>query len=64
MTSTQHPIGSGFTAASTAEEVVKGIDLTDPHAAAEKLKIGTRVITTFVPERKGEMLDFWFELAA
>jgi NAD(P)-dependent dehydrogenase (short-subunit alcohol dehydrogenase family) len=28
MTSTQHPIGSGFTAASTAEEVVKGIDLT------------------------------------
>ena len=40
----------------------KGIDLTDPQAAAEKLKIGTRVTTTFAAERKGEMLDFWFEL--
>jgi NAD(P)-dependent dehydrogenase (short-subunit alcohol dehydrogenase family) len=28
MTNKQHPIGSGFTAASTAEEVVDGIDLT------------------------------------
>ncbi|MEV1333976.1 SDR family NAD(P)-dependent oxidoreductase [Micromonospora costi] len=28
MTSSQHPIGTGFTAASTAEEVIAGIDLT------------------------------------
>ena len=28
MTNEQHPIGTGFTAASTAEEVLKGIDLT------------------------------------
>jgi hypothetical protein len=39
------------------------LDLTDPAAAAEKLKIGTRVTTKFAPERKGEMLDFWFEIA-
>jgi uncharacterized protein len=42
----------------------KGIDLSDPQAAAEQLEIGTRVTATFAPERKGEMLDFWFELAA
>ena len=35
MTHKQHPIGSGFTAASTAEEVLKGIDLS-----------GTNVIVT------------------
>ena len=40
----------------------KGIDLADPEAAAEKLKIGTRVATKFAEERKGEMLDFWFEV--
>ena len=40
----------------------KGIDLTDPQAAADKLKVGTRVTTTFAADRKGEMLDFWFEL--
>jgi uncharacterized OB-fold protein len=32
----------------------KGIDLAEPHAAAAKLKISTRVMTTFAPERKGE----------
>jgi len=42
----------------------RGIDLTDPAAAAAKLKVGTRVMTTFADQRKGEMLDFWFELAA
>jgi hypothetical protein len=40
----------------------KGIDLSEPAAAAAKLKIGTRVTTVFAPERKGEMLDFWFEI--
>jgi len=41
----------------------KGVDLSDPAAAAAKLKIGTRVVTKFADERKGDMLDFWFELA-
>ncbi len=40
----------------------KGVNLSDPAAAAEKLKIGTRVMTKFAAERKGEMLDFWFEV--
>ena len=42
----------------------KGVDLADPAAAAAKLKVGTRVMTNFTDQRKGEMLDFWFELAA
>ncbi len=41
----------------------KGVDLTDPAAAAAKLKVGTRVSTKFAEQRKGDMLDFWFELA-
>ena len=41
----------------------KGIDLANPAAAAAKLKVGTRVMTRFAEQRKGEMLDFWFELA-
>ena len=39
----------------------KGIDLTDPKAASEKLKIGTRVMTKFAEKRTGDVLDFWFE---
>jgi uncharacterized OB-fold protein len=42
----------------------KDIDLKDPAAAAAKLKVGTRVMTKFADQRKGEMLDFWFDLAA
>jgi hypothetical protein len=41
----------------------KGIDLSDPARAAEKLKIGTRVMTRFADKRVGDVLDFWFELA-
>ena len=40
----------------------KGVDLTDSAAAAERLAIGTRVTTKFAEKRKGEVLDFWFEL--
>jgi uncharacterized protein len=40
----------------------RGIDLKDPAKAAEMLKLGTRVITRFAEERKGSVLDFWFEL--
>ena len=42
----------------------RGIDLSQPEAAAEKLKIGTRVTTRFAAKRKGDVLDFWFELDA
>jgi uncharacterized OB-fold protein len=41
----------------------KGVDLTDPHKAAERLKIGTRVRTVFAEHRKGDVLDFWYEIA-
>jgi len=41
----------------------KGVDLKDPDAAAHQLAIGTRVITKFAAERKGDPLDFWYELA-
>jgi uncharacterized OB-fold protein len=41
----------------------RGVDLSDPAAAAEQLKLGTRVTTRFAAKRKGDVLDFWFELA-
>ncbi|MBP5858558.1 OB-fold domain-containing protein [Marivibrio halodurans] len=42
----------------------KGIDLSDPARAAEKLVVGTRVKTCFAEEkdRIGDVLDFWFEV--
>jgi uncharacterized protein len=40
----------------------KGIDLHDPAVAAKRLAIGSRVTTKFAEKRKGEVLDFWFEL--
>lgn len=41
----------------------KGVDLTDPKKAAAELAIGTRVVTRFAEQRKGDVLDFWFEPA-
>jgi len=41
----------------------KGVDLSDPAKAAEKLAIGTRVITKFADQRTGDGTDFWFEIA-
>lgn len=43
---------------------VKGVDLSDPAAAAERLAIGTRVTAAFEPadEREGRITDFHFEL--
>ncbi len=40
----------------------KGVDLANPAAAAERLKIGTRDTTCFRAERVGDVLDFWFEV--
>ncbi|MBV9117782.1 MAG: OB-fold domain-containing protein [Acetobacteraceae bacterium] len=39
----------------------RGVELGDPAAAAERLKIGTRVMTRFAEKRVGDVLDFWFE---
>jgi len=41
----------------------KGVDLSNPADAARKLAIGTRVTTRFAPQRTGDVLDFWFEIA-
>jgi uncharacterized protein len=41
----------------------RGVDLSDPAKAGAALKIGTRVVTRYADDRKGDMLDFWFELA-
>ena len=40
----------------------RGIELSDPAAAAQQLKIGTRVTTRYAKQRTGDVLDFWFEL--
>jgi hypothetical protein len=43
----------------------KGVDLSDlsdPTIAARQLKVGRRVVTRFVEERVGDVLDFWYEL--
>ena len=42
----------------------QGVDLTDASAAAHELRIGRRVLTKFAEDRKGDMLDFWFEIEA
>ena len=39
---------------------VKGVDLSDPKAAAEKLKIGTRVKLVFKDHPEGRVTDFWY----
>ncbi|HEY4018850.1 MAG TPA: SDR family NAD(P)-dependent oxidoreductase, partial [Pseudonocardiaceae bacterium] len=46
MTSKQHPIGTGFTAASTAEEVLKGIDLTGRNVVVTGGSAGLGLETT------------------
>ncbi len=40
----------------------RGVELSDPAKAAEHLKVGTRVVTRFAEQRKGEVLDFWFDV--
>ena len=41
----------------------KGIDLSDGEKAAAQLAVGTKVMTKFAPQRTGDVLDFWFEVA-
>jgi uncharacterized protein len=40
----------------------RGVDLSDPAKAAEKLKVGARIVTRFAEKRIGDVLDFWFEV--
>lgn len=60
------PYAFGYVMLDNADTAIggffKGIDLTDPKAAAGKLAIGTRVVTRFAEKRTGDVLDFWFEV--
>ncbi|MFD4636199.1 SDR family NAD(P)-dependent oxidoreductase [Lentzea sp. NPDC058436] len=46
MTQKQHPIGSGFTAASTAADVLRGIDLAGRHVIVTGGHVGLGLVTT------------------
>lgn len=46
MTHKQHPIGSGFTAASTADDVLRGIDLSGVHVVVTGGHVGLGLQTT------------------
>ncbi|MEV4088088.1 SDR family NAD(P)-dependent oxidoreductase, partial [Nonomuraea fuscirosea] len=46
MTHRQHPLGTGFTAASTAEEVLKGIDLSGTNVVITGGSAGLGLETT------------------
>ena len=60
------PYAFGYVLLDNADTAIggffRGVDLTDPAKAAERLKIGTRVMTRFAERRKGDVLDFWFEI--
>ncbi len=60
------PYAFGFVLLDGADTAIggyfRGIDLSDPARAAERLKIGTRVMTKFADQRTGDMMDFWFEV--
>jgi NAD(P)-dependent dehydrogenase (short-subunit alcohol dehydrogenase family) len=53
MTQKQHPIGTGFTAASTADEVLKGIDLSGTNAVVTGGHVGLGLETTRALSRAG-----------
>ena len=60
------PYAFGYVTLDRADTAIgglfKGIDLRVPALAAAKLAVGARVTTKFAAQRKGEVLDFWFEL--
>ena len=61
------PYAFGYVKLDNADTAIggflRGVDLSDPEAAAWKLAIGTRVTTHFAEKRTGDVLDFWFEPA-
>ena len=40
---------------------IRGVDLSDHEKAILRMSIGTKVKVFFAEERKGSILDFWFE---
>lgn len=60
------PYAFGFVLLDHADTAIggyfRGLDLADPAGAAARLAVGTRIVTRFADNRKGEALDFWFEL--
>jgi hypothetical protein len=60
------PYAFGFVLLDGADTAIggyfRGLDLTDPAKASDALRVGTRVTTRFAEQRKGDILDFWFEL--
>ena len=61
------PYAFGFVKLDKANTAIggffRGVDLTDGAKAAEKLAVGTKVMTKFADKRIGDITDFWFELA-
>jgi uncharacterized OB-fold protein len=62
------PYAFGYVMLDGADTAIGGlfraVDLSDAAAAAKRLAIGTRVTTKFADQRRGDVLDFWFELTA
>jgi NADPH:quinone reductase-like Zn-dependent oxidoreductase len=46
MTSKQHPLGTGFTAASTVDDVLQGIDLSGRNVVVTGGHVGLGLVTT------------------
>jgi uncharacterized protein len=61
------PYAFGYVLLDSADTAIgglfRGVDLSDAAAAAKRLAIGTRVTTKFADQRRGDILDFWFELS-
>ena len=59
------PYAFGYVLLDNADTAIggffRGVDIADPAKAARELAVGTRVVARFADERKGDMLDFWFE---
>lgn len=60
------PYAFGFVMLDGADTAIggffRGVDLSNPAKAAEKLAVGSRVMTKFADERIGDITDFWFDL--
>ena len=60
------PYAFGFVMLDGADTAIggffRGVELSNSAKAAEKLAVGSRVMTKFADERIGDITDFWFEL--
>lgn len=61
------PYAFGYVKLDNADTAIggffRGVDLTDGAVAASQLAVGTRIATRFADQRRGDVTDFWFELA-